>query len=134
MKKILIMGLSGSGKSTLAAQLVSVLPDAVWFNADEQRELHSDWDFSPEGRLRQARRMADLASKATHTYVIADFIAALEAQRDIFNPNLVIWMDTIQSCQFADTNKAFQPPSHYDLRFDSFDGIELETVLSLLTK
>ena len=53
MKIILIMGLPGSGKTTLASELVSLLK-AKWLNADEVRKEANDWDFSEEGRKRQA--------------------------------------------------------------------------------
>ena len=60
--KILIMGLPGSGKTTLASKLVPLL-NAKWINNDEARKAANDWDFSEEGRIRQAKRMADLAEK-----------------------------------------------------------------------
>ena len=126
------MGLSGAGKTTLAERLVKNLPDAVWFNADEQRKLHNDWDFSRAGRIRQASRMRQLAEHSSKTYVIADFIAALEEQREIFHPDVLIWMNTIPSCEFEDTNKAFQPPAIYDVRFDSFGEVNLDRVLALI--
>jgi adenylylsulfate kinase len=134
LKKILIMGLPGAGKTTLAEKLLKSLPDAVWFNADEQRKIFNDWDFSSEGRIRQAHRMSELAELSGKTYVIADFIAALEEQRDIFKADVVIWMNTIQSCKFEDTNKAFQPPVTYDIRFDSFDSVNVEIVQALISK
>ena len=59
MKKILIMGLPGSGKTTLASKLVPMLK-AKWINNDEVRKKANDWDFSEEGRTRQAKRMSDL--------------------------------------------------------------------------
>jgi adenylylsulfate kinase len=54
--KILLFGLPGSGKSTLAEQLAKLL-NGVWLNADEIRKEYNDWDFSMEGRIRQANRM-----------------------------------------------------------------------------
>ena len=57
------MGLPGSGKTTLAKQLVPMF-NAVWLNADEVRKEADDWDFTPEGRLRQANRMKTLAQEA----------------------------------------------------------------------
>ena len=56
------MGLPGSGKTTLASKLVPLL-NAKWLNNDEARKAANDWDFSEEGRLRQAKRMADIAEK-----------------------------------------------------------------------
>ena len=62
-RKILVMGLPGAGKTTLAASLTALMfcHDVVWFNADTIREKYNDWDFSPEGRLRQAHRMREIA-------------------------------------------------------------------------
>ena len=62
MKKILIMGLPGSGKTTLASKLVPLLK-AKWVNNDKVRKAANDWDFSEEGRVRQAKRVADIAEQ-----------------------------------------------------------------------
>ena len=69
------MGLPGSGKTTLANELAPMI-NAKRLNADEVRKEANDWDFSEEGRSRQAKRMADLAIKLNETgnYVVADFI------------------------------------------------------------
>ena len=56
------MGLPGSGKTTLANELGPMLK-AKRLNADEVRKAANDWDFSEEGRKRQAKRMADFAVK-----------------------------------------------------------------------
>ena len=62
MKIILIMGLPGAGKTTLANEL-SKLIKSKRLNADEIRKAANDWDFSKEGRTRQAKRMSDKALK-----------------------------------------------------------------------
>ena len=54
------MGLPGSGKTTLAQKLVLKI-DAEWLNADKIRNEFKDFDFSIEGRLRQANRMKNSA-------------------------------------------------------------------------
>ena len=56
------MGLPGSGKTTLANELGSML-NAKRLNADEVRKEANDWDFSEEGRTRQAKRMSEAALK-----------------------------------------------------------------------
>ena len=95
MKKILIMGLPGAGKTTLASKLVPLL-NAKWLNADEVRKKANDWDFSTEGRLRQAERMVEMADKfiIEGNYVVADFVCPTENSRNIFKPVFVIWVDT----------------------------------------
>jgi|TARA_Y100000389_G_scaffold204459_1_gene257132 adenylylsulfate kinase len=116
-KKILIMGLPGAGKTTLAKKLVS-LTNAVWLNADDIRRKNNDWDFSNEGRLRQAKRMANLADKFKKdgNYVIADFVCPTPMSRQLFNPDFVIWMDTIEKGRFEDTNQMFVPPKKFNVR------------------
>ena len=51
--KILIFGLPGSGKTTLAKPFAELI-NGVHINADEVRTKYDDWDFTLEGRLRQA--------------------------------------------------------------------------------
>tara|TARA_B110001450_G_C17153851_1_gene292353 strand:- start:9 stop:413 length:405 start_codon:yes stop_codon:yes gene_type:complete len=117
MKKILIMGLPGSGKTTLASKLVPLI-NAKWINADEIRKIADDWDFSEEGRKRQAKRMADMAEKhkLEGHHVVADFICPTPAARELFNADYVVWVDTIKEGRFADTNAMFVKPEKYDYR------------------
>ena len=117
------MGLPGSGKTTLASELKNLL-DVVWLNADEIRKKENDWDFSEEGRKRQARRMANLSEKYKKLgkTVIADFVCPLPETRKLFNPDYLIWVDTVKKGRFEDTNKIFVPPIKYDFRVDTKDS------------
>ena len=114
MKIILIMGLPGSGKTTLANELAPKLK-AKRLNADQVRKEAEDWDFSEEGRKRQAKRMASLALKLGEdgSYVIADFICPTPEARTLFPANYIIWVDTIKEGRFEDTNKMFVKPDKY---------------------
>ena len=109
------MGLPGAGKTTLADKLAPEL-NAKRLNADEVRKAANDWDFSEEGRTRQAKRMADLALKlkGEGNYVIADFIAPTPKARSLFPADYTIWIDTIKEGRFDDTNKLFVKPEKYD--------------------
>jgi len=117
MKKILIMGLPGSGKTTLASKLVPLL-NAKWLNNDKVRREANDWDFSEEARVRQAKRMADLAEKYKEEghYVVADFICPTPKARELFNADYVVWVDTIDKGRFDDTNAMFVKPEKFDFR------------------
>ena len=109
--KILIMGLPGSGKTTIA-KLISEKLNAVWINADEVRKKANDWDFSEEGRKRQALRMWTFAEEALDAgnIVVADFICPTEETRKQFNADYTVWMDTIEKGRFEDTNQIFEKP------------------------
>jgi adenylylsulfate kinase len=113
--KILICGLPGSGKSTLAEPIAELL-GGVWLNADAVRKEYDDWDFSPEGRMRQAQRMKFLSDGVVKAgkIAVADFVCPTEAARAEFSADFTVWMDTIKEGRFEDTNKMFQTPAHYD--------------------
>ena len=113
--KILIFGLPGSGKTTLAKPLSDLL-GGVHINADEVRTKYDDWDFSPEGRMRQANRMKHLSDGVVMAGKIAvtDFVCPTAAAREAFNPDYTIWMDTISRGRFEDTNDMFETPEDID--------------------
>ena len=110
--KILIFGLPGSGKSTLAEPFAKLI-NGVWINADQVRERYNDWDFTQEGRMRQAQRMQYLADGVVSAgkIAVADFIAPTENARSEFGADYVVWMDTIKQGKYEDTNRIFQPPT-----------------------
>ena len=117
------MGLPGAGKTTLANELAPLL-NAKRINADEVRKKANDWDFSEEGRKRQAKRMADLALKLKSggNYVIADFICPTPEARNLFPANYIIWVDTIKEGRFDDTNQMFVKPEKYDFHVTTQDA------------
>ena len=132
------MGLPGSGKTTLAEELAPML-NAKRLNADEVRKEANDWDFSEEGRKRQARRMADFAKKLKEegNFVVADFVCPTpEARalfpadficptpeaRNLFPADFVVWVDTIKEGRFDDTNKMFVKPDKYDFHVTTQDA------------
>ena len=109
------MGLPGAGKTTLADMLAPMI-NAKRLNADEVRKAADDWDFSEEGRKRQAQRMADFAIKLKNdgNNVIADFIAPTPEARELFPADYIVWVDTIKEGRFDDTNKMFIKPEKFD--------------------
>lgn len=119
-RRILIMGLPGSGKTTLANKLTEYLERAdkkvIRLNADQVRKEHDDWDFSIAGRIRQSYRMRELADRIECDFVVCDFVAPLPKMREIFDADVTIWMDTIESGRYDDTNQMFVVPEVCDYR------------------
>ena len=117
------MGLPGAGKTTLADEMAPLL-NAKRLNADEVRKAADDWDFSEEGRVRQAKRMAEFALKlkAEGHYVIADFVAPTPEARSLFPADFRIWVDTIKKGRFEDTNQMFVKPEKFDFHVTSQDA------------
>ena len=117
------MGLPGAGKTTLANELDKLIKSKR-LNADEIRKAANDWDFSEEGRKRQAKRMADVAlkMKSEGNNVIADFICPTPEARDLFPADYVVWVDTIKEGRFEDTNQMFVKPEKYNFHVTTQDA------------
>ncbi len=117
--KILICGLPGSGKTWLAERLVQNISNCAWYNADVVRGASNDWDFSKEGRSRQAMRMKTFADfeKNNGRCVICDFVAPTKAARESFGADYLIWLNTIKEGRVVD-NKKKELENSKDLPFE----------------
>ncbi len=119
--KILIFGLPGSGKTTLAKPFAELI-GGVHLNADVVRTSYDDWDFTPEGRMRQAQRMKHLADGVVMAgkIAVADFVCPTYMSRSEFNADYTVWMDTINEGRFEDTNALFEKPDDVDYHVEKW--------------
>ena len=117
------MGLPGAGKTTLANELAKLI-ECKRLNADEIRKAANDWDFSEEGRKRQAKRMSNeaLKIKKEGNNVIADFICPTPEARNLFLADYIVWVDTIKEGRFEDTNQMFVKPEKFDFHVTTQDA------------
>ena len=117
------MGLPGSGKTFLAQSLLKYFK-AKWLNNDEIRKKYNDWDFSLEGRQRQSQRMRELSDEfiKNDNNVVADFVCPTDLTRKDYDPDYIIWVDTLKEGKYEDTNKLFVPPSKFNFKVTSQDS------------
>ena len=101
--KILICGLPGSGKSTLAEPF-SKLIGAVWLNADDIKNNYNN----TISKFYHMCYLADGVVKAGKI-AVCDFECSTQKERDEFNADYTVWMDTIKQ----DTNM-FEPLDEYN--------------------
>lgn len=143
MKKILIMGLPGSGKTTLAKMIYLKLLQngiaAVHFNADAIREnINKDLAFSLQDREENARRLGWLASTVVDggAFCICDFVCPTTNTRQMFNPDLTIFLNTIEFSRFEDTNTLFIKPNEIATieitKWLQFESDEFDLLISKL--
>ena len=159
--KILVCGLPGSGKTWLSERLQKHIKNSAWYNADFVRRYANDWDFEIAGRIRQAQRMKAFADfeKSQGRWVICDFVAPTVKSREAFDPDFLIWLDTVEkgrvvstklkqlqsienlpfdaqtlstSKKFDDTNKIFEKPTNPDIHITNF--LNDEQIKELATK
>ena len=133
--KILIYGLPGSGKSTLAEPFAELV-NGIWLNADKIRHMYDDWDFTPEGRIRQAQRMRYLADGVVMTgkIAVADFVCPTEEARKVFAPDFTVWMDTISRGRYEDTNDMFETPEQVDYHVSQWFNNTPEALLPVVNR
>jgi hypothetical protein len=104
------MGLSGSGKTFFYNSIKGCLGNHLYLNGDIVRTKYNDWDFSPAGVIRQAKRINQLASESDIP-VVVDIICPLRECRQIISPGIIFFIDRIQTSQYKDTERMFERPT-----------------------
>lgn len=133
--KILICGLPNSGKTWLAMRMAGYF-NCPHFNADKVRAMVNDWSFDMKARFKQANRlkaMADFEHSPTGgkaNLTITDFVCPTEVTRSIFQPGMIIYMNTLSALgiesPYQDTNNIFEPPEDAHIVVESLmDDFEI---------
>jgi septin family protein len=115
--RILVMGLPGSGKTTFVENLKKLTTNFDYYNAHTVRHNDDNLDFTLKGREQQARRMRHLCDQSNikERHAITDFVCPLvEFRSEIVQPDVLIWMNTIDESRHKNTNDLFETPRHDD--------------------
>ena len=134
-KKILVFGLSGSGKTTFSKKLISYSNNIDHYDADKVRTAFDDWDFSLKGRERQNMRMIYLSnlSNLNNKHAICDYINPFEKNRNDYD--LKIFMNTVDSSKYNNTDLIFETPKNLDYEITSFDEeLNLDIIKKILNE
>lgn len=115
--RILIMGLPGSGKTRLAKRVAKLLPRSVVLHSTQERVRAKDVDRGPDGQNRHAYRMLELCRQQEAEYVIIDMGCPLPEQREILNPDIVVWLNNRQGTPCKEAEANFVPPEFWDAKF-----------------
>jgi len=109
-----------------------------WAKIDgtEIRRFMNDWDFSVDGRKKQAERLGLIASVADRDVVVS-YICPTHECMEVFLKNCpdayVIWMDTVKESRYADTNALWENPAYFDMRINDF-GYVFEDIRKAIEK
>ena len=122
--KALLDGTGSAGEPRLVVQV------GAFSDADKVRDEYNDWDFSHDGRIRQATRMRRLADQSVYQYTIIDMVSPLPEMRNIIEPDYIVFVDTIKEGRYTDTNKLFVPPSQYDFHVTEQDALAWACVIA----
>lgn len=127
--RILVMGLPGSGRDIVSKKLNDIIDNSYLLKSRHIRENLKDVDFSYDGRLRQTYRLLSMARERKEDCVIIDMVCPLPEMREILNPDLIIWVDDINSSTNKELNEVFVPPKYYDVKFSEISDKFYKEVL-----
>ena len=137
INRILIYGRPGAGKTFLAEMLERNLGNkADFWNGDLVRTVANDWDFSVEGRDRQARRILSFtqSSRERGKIAVCDFVCPKNEWRELFRDDqtLFVYCNRTPVRDFADTTAMFESPEPGDFHYHVVDTTDISTIVSNL--
>jgi len=114
---ILVFGLPGSGKSTFASNLCEGM-DVAYFNGDVIRDMFNEKKFTKQDRIDQVIRMEKLCNM-TKKHCVVDFVCPYDQFRNFYD--VKIFINTIESGRYGDTNKVFEKPHKVDYEINNYN-------------
>ena len=114
---ILIFGLPGSGKSTFASNLCEGM-DVAYFNGEVIRDMFNEKKFTEQDRIDQVIRMEKLCNM-TKKHCVVDFVCPYDQFRNFYD--VKIFINTIESGRYDDTNKVFEKPDKVDYEINNYN-------------
>lgn len=127
--RILITGLPGSNRDMISKTLHQRIPNSKLLKSKIIREESKDIDFTNDGRMRHVHRMLTMARNSREDCVIIDMVCPLQEMREILNPDIIIWANDIDSCEYEEVNRSFVPPILYDVRCRSFSDALMDEII-----
>ena len=79
------------------------------------------------------KNLADY-EKSHGSIVICDFVCPTAETKKNFDPDITIWMNTIESGRYEDTNKMFEKPSNFDFKVTEMNDTNHETISKEILK
>lgn len=127
--RILVMGPPSSERKQMATMLAERITGSSLLRSIDIRDQDKDIDYSEDGRLRHTYRMLTRARNDRSNCVILDHVCALDQQRQIVNPDILVVMQG-NDAQWQ-INNGWEQPNYYDFSFESATD---ETVTQVLKK
>jgi hypothetical protein len=125
--RVLVMGPPSSARKLMAQKLAEHITDSSLLRSQDIRISNKDIDYSESGRMRHTYRMLTQARSDRHACVILDHVCALQAQRDVINADILVYMQgTDREWEHAHD---WQTPTTYDFCFDTAHDDHVQQVL-----
>jgi hypothetical protein len=125
--RVLVMGPPSSARKQMAQQLAEHIPASSLLRSMEIRVSDKDIDYSESGRMRHTYRMLTRARSDRSSCVILDHACVLQAQRDVINPDVLVYMEG--SDPEWEAREGWQSPTHYDFSFKTACADHVQQVL-----
>jgi hypothetical protein len=131
--RILIMGENFESRKKVSEKLIELIPNSELLVSIDLRIKEKDIDYSEDGQLRQAYRVLDYARDSKKDFVIINMKCPIPQIIDILCSDVLIWMnDNINITN--NKENSFIAPKHYDLKFNTTDGIYEEIISKIESK